>query len=198
MVPTALACTVRATAKCHMYGESAQSAGDGADWYANCSGKCHANPRPKEPTVSPLDTKILGLLIKDGRATFADIARDLNVSRAHVRERVNKLIDEGVIEQFTAVVNPEKLGKAVSAFFDVKVSPAGIQQVAQELAAQPEVVSLYIMNDMQSLHMHTLTEDMAQLEQFSANHLFGKEAVRSVDCKTLMSRLKNRRGGPRL
>jgi len=54
------------------------------------------------------------------------------------------------------------------------------------------------MNDMQSLHRHTLTEDMAQLVQFSATHLFGKEAIRSVDCKTLMSRLKNRRGGPRL
>ncbi len=148
--------------------------------------------------MSPLDTKILGLLIKDGRATFADIARDLNVSRAHVRERVQKLIDEGVIEQFTAVVNPDKLGKAVSAFFDVRVSPVSIQEVARDLAAQPEVVSLYIMNDMQSLHMHTLTEDMAILERFSANHLLGKEAVRSVDCKTLMSRLKNRRGGPRL
>ena len=148
--------------------------------------------------MTPLDTKILGLLIKDGRATFADIARDLNVSRAHVRERVQKLIDEGVIEQFTAVVNPEKLGKAVSAFFDVQVAPANIQEVAHNLAAQPEVVSLYIMNDMQSLHMHTLTKDMAMLEQFSANHLLGKEAVRNVDCKTLMSRLKNRRGGPRL
>jgi Lrp/AsnC family transcriptional regulator, leucine-responsive regulatory protein len=148
--------------------------------------------------VSPLDTKILGLLIKDGRASFAEIARDLNVSRAHVRERVNKLMDDGVIEQFTAVVNPEKLGKAVSAFFDIKVAPQGITQVAEELSAQPEVVSLYIMNDMQSLHMHTLTRDMAQLEQFSSTHLFGKEAVRQVDCKTLMTRLKNRRGGPRL
>lgn len=148
--------------------------------------------------MSPLDTKILGLLIKDGRASFAEIARDLNVSRAHVRERVNKLMDEGVIEQFTAVVNPEKLGKAVSAFFDIKVSPQGITQIAEELTAQPEVVSLYIMNDMQSLHMHTLTRDMAQLEQFSSTHLFGKEGIRQVDCKTLMTRLKNRRGGPRL
>ena len=148
--------------------------------------------------MSPLDTKILGLLIKDGRASFAEIARALKVSRAHVRERVQKLIDDGVIEQFTAVVNPEKLGKAVSAFFDVKVSPQGIEQVARDLAEQLEVVSLYIMNDMHSLHMHTLTEDIGQLEQFGAKHLFGKEAVRSVDCKTLMSRLKNRRGGPRL
>ena len=78
--------------------------------------------------MSPLDTKILGLLIKDGRASFAEIARALNVTRAHVRERVQKLIDDGVIEQFTAVVNPEKMGKAVSAFFDVRVAPQGTVQ----------------------------------------------------------------------
>lgn len=148
--------------------------------------------------MSPLDTKILGFLIKDGRASFAEIARELDVSRAHVRERVQKMIDEGVIEQFTAVVNPEKMGKAVSAFFDVKVAPQEIQQVASDLASQSEVVSLYVMNDMQSLHMHTLTEDSAQLEQFSANNLFGRNGILSIDCKTLMSRLKNRRGGPRL
>lgn len=148
--------------------------------------------------MSPLDTKILGLLIKDGRASFADIARDLQVSRAHVRDRVTKLIGDGVIEQFTAVVNPDKLGKAVSAFFDVQVEPMHIQDVARDLAAQSEVVSLYVMNDMQSLHMHTLTEDMATLERFGAQHLFGRRGVRRVDCKTLMTRLKNRSGGPRL
>lgn len=148
--------------------------------------------------MSPLDTKILSLLIKDGRASFAEIARELNVSRAHVRERVEKLKEEGVIEQFTAVINPEKMGKAVSAFFDVKVAPDGIQQVARDLAAQSEVISLYIMNDMQSLHMHILTKDMSSLEQFSSRHLLGKPSIRQVDCKTLMSRLKNRRGGPRL
>ena len=32
----------------------------------------------------------------------------------------------------------------------------------------------------------------------SANHLFGRRRVFSIDCKTLMSRLKNRRGSPRL
>lgn len=148
--------------------------------------------------MSPMDTKILGLLIKDARASYAEIARELGVSRAHIRERVQKMIDEGVIEQFTTIVNPEKLDKAVSAFFDLKITPQKIKDFARELAAQPEVVSLYIMNDMQSLHMHTLTEDMMMLETFSAKHLFGKDEVISVDCKTLMSRLKNRRGGPRL
>jgi Lrp/AsnC family leucine-responsive transcriptional regulator len=148
--------------------------------------------------MSPLDTKILGLLIKDGRLSFAEIARMLGISRAHARERVTKLMEDGVIEQFTAVVNPEKLGKAVSAFFDVKVSPQGITDVANSLSQRPEVVSLYIMNDMQSLHMHTLTEDMDVLERFTNENLFSREYIQSVDCKTLLSRLKNRRGGPRL
>ncbi|MEJ2363034.1 MAG: Lrp/AsnC family transcriptional regulator [Gammaproteobacteria bacterium] len=132
--------------------------------------------------MTPMDTKILGLLIKDGRSSFAEIARILGISRAHARERVSKLMDDGVIEQFTAVVNPEKLGKAV----------------ANSLSQQPEVISLYIMNDMQSLHMHTLTEDMDVLERFANDNLFSREHIQSVDCKTLLSRLKHRRGGPRL
>lgn len=148
--------------------------------------------------MNPLDTKILGLLIKDGRSSFAEIARVLGISRAHARERVSKLMEEGVIEQFTAVVNPEKLGKAVSAFFDIKVSPQGISDIANSLSQRPEVISLYIMNDMQSLHMHTLTENMDVLERFANENLFSREHIQSVDCKTLLSRLKHRRGGPRL
>jgi len=90
------------------------------------------------------------------------------------------------------------MGKAVSAFFDVKAAPQGIEVIARELSAQPEVVSLYIMNDMQSLHIHTLTENMEALEHFTSRHLFSREHILSVDCKTLLSRLKHRRGGPRL
>ncbi|HKJ10330.1 MAG TPA: Lrp/AsnC family transcriptional regulator [Gammaproteobacteria bacterium] len=148
--------------------------------------------------MNTLDTRILGLLIKNGRISYAEIARALGVSRAHVRERVQMLIDDGVIEQFTAVINPEKLGKAVSAFFDVKVSPQAIEPVARELSQQAEVVSLYIMNDMKSLHIHTLTENTDALERFASRLLFGREHITAVDCKTLVSRLKHRRGGPRL
>ncbi|MGA7800833.1 MAG: Lrp/AsnC family transcriptional regulator [Gammaproteobacteria bacterium] len=148
--------------------------------------------------MNTLDTRILGFLIKDGRASYAEIARQLGVSRAYTRERVQMLVDEGVIEQFTAVVNPEKLGKAVSAFFDVKVTPQAIEIIAQELSELAEVVSLYIMNDMKSLHIHTLTENIDGLEAFASQHLFGREPILSVDCKTLVNRLKQRRGGPRL
>lgn len=148
--------------------------------------------------MNKFDTALLNLLIKDARASFADIARQLGVSRAHARARVQALVEAGVIEQFSAVVNPEKLGKVVSTFVDLRVAPSAIETVAEELADCPEVVSLYIMSDLKSLHIHTLTDSMQSFDAFVRERIFNRPEILSVDCKTLLSRVKNRRGGARL
>lgn len=148
--------------------------------------------------MTELDQKILQILIEDGRKSFAEIAREFGISRVHVRDRVQKMISDGVIEKFTLIVNPDKIGSTVSAFFDVEVDPQGIEVVAEDLARQPEVRSLYIMSDMTSLHIHTLTEDNKALEDFTHRNLFSRKHIVKVSCKTLLSRIKNRRGGPRI
>ncbi|MFA5170375.1 MAG: Lrp/AsnC family transcriptional regulator [Sulfuriferula sp.] len=148
--------------------------------------------------MTELDQKILQILIEDGRKSFAEIAREFGISRVHVRDRVQKMISDGVIEKFTLIVNPDKIGSTVSAFFDVEVDPQGIEAVAEDLARQPEVRSLYIMSDMTSLHIHTLTEDNKALEDFTHRNLFSRKHVVKVSCKMLLSRIKNRRGGPRI
>lgn len=148
--------------------------------------------------MNTFDAALLNLLIKDARLSFADIARQLNVSRAHARSRVQFLVDSGVIEKFTAVVNPEKLGKMVSTFVDLQVLPARIEMLADQLAEQPEVVSLYIMSDLHSLHIHTLTEDGEAFSRFASQHLLNNPDITYVDCKSLLKRVKHRRGGARL
>lgn len=148
--------------------------------------------------MNKLDTALLNILIKDGRTSFADIARQLNVSRAYARTRVQALVDAGVIEQFTAVVNPEKLGKVISTFIDLKVAPQAIDAIADDLAAQPEVVSLYIMTDLKSLHIHTLTDSYDTFNAFANAHLFSRPEILSVESTALLKRVKHRRGGARL
>ena len=147
--------------------------------------------------MNKVDPALLNILIKDGRASFADIARQLGISRAHARTRVQALVDSGVIELFSAVVNPEKLGKVISTFIDLKVAPAAMNAISQELADCPEVVSLYIMSDLQSLHIHTLTDSYESFDRFVRERIFNRPEVLAVDCKSLMTRVKNRRGGAR-
>jgi DNA-binding Lrp family transcriptional regulator len=144
------------------------------------------------------DRAILELLIEDSRMSFAEIGRRVGLSRGYTRARIQQLVDKGVIEKFTAVVNPVKMGRAVSAFVDARLRPDVIERYAQTLGAAPEVVSLYLMSDMQSLHIHTLTDTEADLDAFVTRHFFGKEGVISIDCKQLIRRIKHRRGGPRV
>jgi len=148
--------------------------------------------------MNKLDTEIVSLLIKHGRMPFAEIARRLGVTRAHIRDRVQMLQDDGVIEQFTTVINPEKLGKTVSTFLDIKVAPQGIEQIAADLADQPEIASLYIMSEMKSLHVHALTDTYDRLHDFVRREIFSREHIVSVESQTLLKRVKNRGGGPRL
>jgi Lrp/AsnC family transcriptional regulator, leucine-responsive regulatory protein len=152
----------------------------------------------KDATLSKLDSALLNILVKDGRASFADIARQLGISRAHARTRVQALVGCGVIEMFGAVINPEKLGKVISTFVDIRVAPAALESLSQELADCNEVVSLYIMSDLQSLHVHALTDSMETFDAFVRKHIFNRPEILSVDSKTLMTRVKNRRGGARL
>ncbi|MCB1754181.1 MAG: Lrp/AsnC family transcriptional regulator [Gammaproteobacteria bacterium] len=148
--------------------------------------------------MDKLDTALLNILIKDARISFADIARRLDISRAYARSRVQALVESGVIEQFTTVINPEKLGKLISTFLDVQVAPAHIESLAEELAAQPEVVSLYIMSDLKSLHIHTLTDSYDTFEAFTNRWLLGRPEVLSINSTALLKRVKHRRGGARL
>ncbi len=148
--------------------------------------------------MNKTDAALINILIKDGRASFADIARQLGISRAHARTRVQALVDSGLIELFSAVINPEKLGKVISTFIHLRVKPAAMETLSQELVDCPEVDSLYIMSDLQSLHIHTLTDNYETFDRFVREHIFNRPEILSVDCKTLMTRVKHRRGGARL
>ena len=52
--------------------------------------------------------------------------------------------------------------------------------------------------DLRSLHVHVLTESPASFEAFVHRHVFNRPEITAVDCKTLLTRVKNRRGGARL
>ncbi|GLI84070.1 MULTISPECIES: Lrp/AsnC family transcriptional regulator [Rossellomorea] len=144
--------------------------------------------------IDETDRKILQLLTEDGRLSYADIGKSLGLSRVTVRERVHQLKDNGVIERFSVVINSEKVGKRVSAFFEVDCEPAFLVEVAQNLADNPTVASCYQMTGPSTLHMHVLVEDFAALEQFINNELYSLEGITRVESHILLRRFKSRSG----
>ncbi len=144
--------------------------------------------------IDDIDRRILQLLTENGRASYVDIGKELNLSRVSVRERVNQLIEGGVIERFSVVINSEKVGKGVSAFFEVDCEPAYLVEVAQNLADNPSVASCYQMTGPSTLHMHVLVDDFIALEKFINNELYSLEGITRVESHILLRRFKSRNG----
>ncbi|UFJ40603.1 Lrp/AsnC family transcriptional regulator [Brevibacillus humidisoli] len=144
--------------------------------------------------LDDIDRKLLELLSEDGRASYVDLGAKLNLSRVAVRERINNLKEAGVIEKFSVVINSEKVGKKVSAFFEVDVEPAHLVEVAITLANNPRVASIYQMTGPSTLHTHVLVEDFSMLEHFINNELYALKGIVRVESHVLLRRFKSRTG----
>lgn len=117
-------------------------------------------------TLDERDKQILSLLHEDGRMSYTDLGKQVGLSRVAVQARIQQLVEAGVIERFTAVINPAKVGIHVSVFFNVEVEPKFLEAVALQLEKETAVTSLYHMTGPSKLHMHGIFQHEQEMETF--------------------------------
>ena len=144
--------------------------------------------------LTDTDLKILNMLSDNGRMSYVDLAKELDLSRVAVRDRIYQMQESGIIEKFSVVINSEKVGKGVSAFFNVDCEPNSLVYVAEKLAENTNVASCYQMTGPSTLHTHVLVEDFTSLEKFINEELYALEGISHVESHILLRRFKSRTG----
>ena len=97
-------------------------------------------PRRADPATQRLDEvskRIIEALQDDGRASYAAIARAVDLSEAAVRQRVQRLLDSGVM-QIVAVTDPLLVGFTRQAMIGIRVA-GELASAAEALAKLPQV-----------------------------------------------------------
>lgn len=95
-------------------------------------------------SLDETDLKILALKQADASVSNADLARQIGMAPSAALERVKKLEQKGVIEQYTARLNADLLGLRLLAFIFIKSSEGpGNATVAKQLAKIPDVLELH-------------------------------------------------------
>ena len=87
--------------------------------------------------LDDLDQKILTLLIDHARMSYSDIGEKVGLSRVAVKARIRALEERGVIESYTAVINPQKISGAISSYFEMETDPDTLQAVMEILNREP-------------------------------------------------------------
>lgn len=90
------------------------------------------------------DAQILALLSGDGRMSFTDIGKATGLSTSAAQQRVRRLEQRGVITGYRAVINPESLGKVLTAFISLRVvNPVEDDDISGRLETIDGIVSCY-------------------------------------------------------
>ena len=73
--------------------------------------------------LDDIDRRLVELLIHNARMSYSDLGQAVGLSRVAVKARVRALEERGVIEEYTTIVNPQKISGAVSCLLYTSPSP---------------------------------------------------------------------------
>jgi len=131
------------------------------------------------PSLDSLDTNIIEILRTNGRATNQEIAERLSVTAATVSARLQKMEDARVM-RVVAVTDFSAHDYNVIIALGVQVQGRNIEQVAHDLAALREVLSVNIMNGGHDIELLVALHDFGEVQQLLFEHIAAVEGVSHI------------------
>ena len=89
--------------------------------------------------IDRIDNKIIDALVENGRISITDLAEKVGLSKTPCQLRLKKLLDDGVITGFRAILNPERMGLDHIAFAEVKLRDTREAALAEFNAAVKKI-----------------------------------------------------------
>lgn len=93
--------------------------------------------------LDEIDRKMLDLLTQNARYTYSELGERLGLSRVAIKNRMDALEQRGVIEGYTVIVNPQRLGSAVSCYYEIETRPEALPHVIAALQDCPSITQIY-------------------------------------------------------
>ena len=115
--------------------------------------------------LSNTDRALIGLLRVNGRASIAELAHRLDVSRATVTNRLNRLQDAGVIVGYTVRLRPDARPEEIRAWMGIAVEGNQTREVIASLLGEPGVAVLHDTNGRWDLLAELRAGNLAELSQ---------------------------------
>jgi len=127
-----------------------------------------------------LDTKIVGILQKDGRASNAGIAREVGVSEGTVRRRLKRLVDDQIIN-VVALLDPSRLGYSSEAIVGIQVDPDKIDDASETISDLDGVSWVVVTTGAYDIFAWIAVESAEDLGNFLRHKLGSVTGVRRTE-----------------
>lgn len=131
-----------------------------------------------------LDRKIVSELQKDGRITNNDLAVAVNLSPSPCLRRVRKLERDGIIQEYTAVVDHDKCGWPISVFAMIKLQrhdETTVQTFERHVQNLEMILECFLMAGSADYLVHIVGRSLADYEAFVKTKLHTIPGIASME-----------------
>ena len=136
--------------------------------------------------IDELDAKILNIITHNARIPFKDVAAECGVSRAAIHQRVQHLINGGVITGSGFDVNPKSIGYSTCTYVGLNLERGSMyKDVVKQLKEIPEIVECHFTTGSYTMLLKVYARDNEQLMDLLNNKMQMIPGV--VSTETLIS-----------
>ncbi len=125
------------------------------------------------------DVRILRVLERDARNSFAEIARDLGVSIDTVTKRYKKMLGMGVLKRTTILLDPRALGVETIASLELDIDYSRVDELVERIRGLPGIVFCTPTLGRKDIFAIVFLESVEELSRINFQ-LKGLEGVREV------------------
>lgn len=144
--------------------------------------------------LDELDQQIVRLLIANARMSYSEIGQQVGISRVAVKARIRALEQRGIIEEYTTIINPQKISGAVSCYFEIETLPDSFAQVVSLLDQNETITQIYRVTGKNKLHVHAVAASSEEMEQLIEQVIDPLPSIVSCNCNIILSRIKDIKG----
>lgn len=144
-------------------------------------------------TLDRYDAAILDELQKDGRRSIVELAERVGLSGTPCARRVKLMEQAGIIQGYTAIIDPSQLGLKVQAFVQVKLerhTDENLEQFRRAMDAMEEIVSCHAMTGEYDLLLQVVVPDLESLSNVVLRKLLKIRFVRDVHSSIVLNTFK--------
>jgi Lrp/AsnC family leucine-responsive transcriptional regulator len=130
--------------------------------------------------LDDIDRRIIGELVSDGRVSFAELGRRVNLSPPAVAERVQRLERSGVITGYRAEIDPRAVGYQLAAIVRVKPAPRQLSKIPELALAIPEISECHRITGEDCFFLKVHLRSIDDLSRLLDRFLFYGETTTSI------------------
>lgn len=142
--------------------------------------------------LDTIDVKILEVLQDNARVSISELSKQVNLSLSAVSERLKKLENSNIIEQYTTVLNPSAMEKDLSAIMMISMEdPSDTDEFRRMVQEQDEILECHYITGTYDYVLKITTKNMSTLEQLM-NKIKSINSIKHTETNVIFSTIKNK------